>query len=145
VPLGSVSPKNLVESLDFVFGNDDRSSPDPPATDVPQEPWLLDDVRLLPDPLLSPVSVDLPEEPSALAGRQTVRLVAYEAERLEIELDRCHARKVAKEDSALADDRFEELLVEGVALLGPIIDDAELDVELAVEGEQGLPCRIFCA
>src|SRR5207247_1141896 len=101
-------------------------------------------VRLLPDPLLSPVSVDLSEELSALAGGQTARLVAYQPEGLEIELDRRHARKAAKEDSTLADNGFEELLVEGAALLGTIIDDAELHVELPVEGEQDPPCRILC-
>src|SRR3989441_13005064 len=143
VPLGSISTKNLIERLDLVLGNDDRASPDSPTTDVGQEPRLPDDVRLLPDPLLSPVSVDLSEELSALAGGQTARLVAYEAERLEVELARCHARKAAKEDPALADDGFEELLVEGVALLRAIVDDAELHVELAVEGEEDLPCGIL--
>src|SRR5206468_1927102 len=132
-----------VEGLDLVLGNDDRSSPDSPTTDVGQEPRLPDDVRLLPDPLLSPVSVDLSEELSALAGGQTARLVAYQPEGLEIELDRRHARKAAKEDSTLADNGFEELLVEGAALLGTIVDDAELHVEPAVEGEQDLPCRIL--
>src|SRR6266545_2089361 len=144
VPLGSIAPKNFVEGLDFVLGDDDRASPDPPATDVGQEPGLPDDVRLLPDPLLSLVSVNLSEELSALAGGQTARLVAYEAEGLEIELDGCHARKAAKEDSTLADNGFEELLVEGAALLGTIIDDAELHVEPAVEGEQDPPCGILC-
>src|SRR2546425_6164118 len=144
VPLGSISTKNLIERLDLVLGNDDRSSPDSPTTDVGQEPGLPDDVRLLPDPLVSLISVDLSEELSALAGGQTARLVAYEAEGLEIELDGCHARKAAKEDPALADNGFEELLVEGVALLGAIIDDAELHVEPAVEGEQDPPCGILC-
>jgi len=144
VPLGPISTKNFVEGLDLLFGDDDRASSDPPAPDVGQEPGLPDDVRLLPDPLLSLVSVDLSEELSALAGGQAARLVAYEAERLEVELDRCYARQVAKEDPALADDGFEKLLIEGVALLGAIIDDAELHVELAVEGEQDPPCRILC-
>src|SRR5437899_11438704 len=116
VPIGSISPKNFVESLDLVLGNDDRSSPDPPATDNRQEPGLPDDVRLLSDPLLSPVSVNLSEELSTLIGGQTARLVAHEAERLEIELDRCHARKAATEDSTLADNGFEACRVEGVPL-----------------------------
>src|SRR6266540_314320 len=143
VPLGSISPKNFVERLDLVLGDDDRSPPDPPATDIRKESRLPDDVCLLPDPLLSPVSVNLSEELSALAGGEAVRLVAYEAKGLEIELDRCHARKAAKEDPALADDGFEELLVERVALLGAIVDDAELHVEPAVEGEQDPPCGIL--
>src|SRR3989442_8193963 len=91
VPQGSIARKDFVEGLDLVLGDDDRASPDPPATDV----------RLLPHPLLSLVSVDLSEELSALAGGQTARLVAYEAERLEVELDQCRPRKAAKEDPAL--------------------------------------------
>src|SRR2546425_1067671 len=86
VPQGSIAPKDFVEGLDLVLGDDDRASPDPPATDVCQEPGPPDDVRLLPHPLLSLVSVDLSEELSALAGGQTARLVAYEAERLGGEL-----------------------------------------------------------
>src|SRR2546428_2567493 len=144
VPQGSIAPKDFVEALDLVLGDDDRASLDPPATDVCQEPGPPDDVRLLPHPLLSLVSVDLSEELSALAGGQTARLVAYEAEGLEIELDRCHARKAAEENPTLADDGFEELLVEGVTLLRAIMDDAELHVEPAVEGEKDLPCRILC-
>src|SRR5207247_8475935 len=144
VPLGSITPKNFVEGLDLVLRDDDRPPPDSPATDIGQEPRLADDVRLLPDPFLSLVSVDLSEELSALAGGQTARLVAYEAEGLEIELDRCRARKAAEEDPTLAHDGFEELLVEGVALDRGRVDDAELHVELAVEGEKDFPCKILC-
>lgn len=43
----------------------------------------------------------------------------------------------------MADDGLKELLVKGIALLGPIIDDAEIHAELAVEGQEGHPCGIL--
>src|SRR5207253_3808055 len=66
-----------------------------------------------------------------------------EAEGLEVELSGGDDRETPQEDSSLADDRLEELLVEGLTLFGAVEDDAELHVELAVEGEEDLPCGIL--
>lgn len=94
--LGSITPKNLVEGLDLVLGDDDRSAANSPATGISQEPRLLDNVCLLPDPLPSLVSVNLSEGPGTLSRGQTVRPVAHETERLEIELGRRHLGEAAK-------------------------------------------------
>src|SRR5439155_6706131 len=141
--LGPVSPKEFVERVDFLVRNDDGSTPDPPATRLLQETRLPDGIGLLPNPFPGLVPIDLSEQPSALPGAQLVRPIAHEAEGLEVELRRGDDRETPQEDSSLADDGLEELLVEGFTLFRAVEDHAKLHVELAVEGEEDLPCGIL--
>jgi len=143
VALGPIPPEEFVEGLDFLLWDDDRSTPDPPTAPLLQEPRLPDDIRFLPDSLPGLVPIDLPEQLSTLPGLQSVRPIAHEAEGLEVELGGGHDWESPDEDSPLADDGLEELLIEGLSLLGAIEDDAELHVEPAVQGEEDLPCGIL--
>src|SRR6266480_5210067 len=141
--LAPVPPKEFIERVDFLLRNDDGSAPDPPATRLLQEPRLPDGIGLLSNALPGLVPVDLSEQPSALPGAQLIRPIAHETEGLEVELSGGDDRETPQEGSSLTDDGLEELLVEGLPLFGAVEDDAELDVELAVQGEEDLPCGLL--
>src|SRR5205809_1297464 len=141
--LGPVPPKEFLERVDFLVRNDDGSAPDPPATRLLQETRLPDGIGLLPNPFPGLVPIDLSEQPSAPPGAQLIRPIAHEAEGLEVEFRQGDDRETPQEDSSLADDGLEELLVEGFTLFRAVEDHAKLHVELAVEGEEDLPCGIL--
>src|SRR6266571_7219911 len=82
VPLGSIAPKNFVERLDFFLGDDDRSSPDPPAARLCQEPFLLDHVAFSVGAFDGSVAVNGTQKFRSSARVKVARLVTHQSQRL---------------------------------------------------------------